>query len=1457
MPTLFSARTRALALAATALVALGSLSALPAFADTVPLSGTAETVSTDPLPTVQIDGIVWSQVIIGNTVYAGGSFTSARPAGAASGVNETPRTSLLAYNLTTGALITSFNPVLNGNVYSLAASPDGSTLYVGGNYTTVNGVKRNRIAAFNVSTGTLIGAFAPSMNASVYAIKATSSVVYLGGNFTTAAGISRSRAAAVTAGTGALLPFAPVVAGGTVRGIAVSPDETKVVVAGQFTTVNGSGNPGYGMAAVDAATGLTFLPWAAAGTVRNGGANAAIYSLTSDTTGVYGSGYTFGTGGNLEGSFRADWATGSVVWVESCLGDSYSVSINSTTMYLAGHPHNCSTAGGFPQTTPDWTWQRGMAWSKDASSNKNTGTWAAQNVPNLLNWWPDFNTGTVSGANQGPWSTAANDQYAVYGGEFTRVNETAQQGLVRFAVRSIAPDLDGPRLSGSSFVATATSIASGAVKLSWLANYDRDNQYLTYSVIRDGVTASPIYTTTAASRIWWDRPTMGYLDTGLTPGSTHTYRLKATDPYGNTALGDAVTVTVSGAGASLSAYAATVLNDGASSFWRLDQTAGSTTVADLAGNSPAVASAGVTAGTTGAIAGDADTASTFSGTSTGLASTQTAVAGPNTFTIEAWFKSTSTTGGKIVGFGNSKTGTSGSYDRHIYLTADGKVNFGVYPGAQKVVTSPTSYNNGQWHQVVATLSSTGMTLSVDGVQVGSRIDATSAEAYNGYWRIGGDTAWAGAAFLAGSIDDVSIYPTALAAATIAQHYQVAKNAAALNIAPTSSFTSTTTGMSITVDGSGSTDTDGTIASYAWAFGDGTSSTGATASHTYAAPGNYSVTLTVTDSKGATGASSKIVSVVAPNLAPVAAFTTSATNLSLVANGTASTDVDGSVASYAWSFGDGGVGTNASANHTYAAAGTYTVTLTVTDDKGATNSASKSISVTSAAAAYATDSFDRTVTSGLGSAETGGAWTTSGGAASFAVGSSAASVTTPAGSTRYGYLAGVSAADTEVRGTASFALPSAGSVYAGLIARRVAAEDYRARAVVAATGTVQLQLLRTATTLATANIAGLSYASGDQLQFRVQAFGTAPTTIRAKVWKVGTAEPADWQVTVTDSTAALQSAGSIGVYSYVSASANSGAVVAFDSLWSGSTSSSPVVPIVNVAPTAVLTSSSSALLASFDGSGSADSDGSVTSFAWSFGDGTTATGATTTHTYAAAGTYTVSLTVTDNSGATGVETGSISVSTVAAPTSLASDAFTRTVTGSWGTSTLGGAWTSSSGTASYYSVDGSTGRLTTTAAAKTAEAYLTGVTTTSADVSTTVSLSQPNTGASVFASVIGRRIGTDDYRARVVVAAGGAVSIQLQRSGTTLTTVAVSGLTYMAGDKLQVRLQVTGTNPTTIRAKVWKSGGTEPIEWSASATDSTALLQAAGHTGLGMYVGSGLTSLPLSIAFDEYLVTAVQ
>ena len=152
-------------------------------------------------------------------------------------------------------------------------------------------------------------------------------------------------------------------------------------------------------------------------------------------------------------------------------------------------------------------------------------------------------------------------------------------------------------------------------------------------------------------------------------------------------------------------------------------------------------------------------------------------------------------------------------------------------------------------------------------------------------------------------------------------------------------------VACTFNGTGSSDPDGSIASYGWNFGDSaTGGSGSTPSHTFASGGTYTVMLTVTDNQGATGSVSHGVAVSAANIAPTAAFTSSCVALACTFNGTGSSDPDGSIASYAWNFGDSAAGSGSTPSHTFASGGTYAVTLTVTDNQGATGTASQPVTV---------------------------------------------------------------------------------------------------------------------------------------------------------------------------------------------------------------------------------------------------------------------------------------------------------------------------------------------------------------------------------------------------------------------------------------------------------------------------------------------------------------------------------
>jgi PKD repeat protein len=173
---------------------------------------------------------------------------------------------------------------------------------------------------------------------------------------------------------------------------------------------------------------------------------------------------------------------------------------------------------------------------------------------------------------------------------------------------------------------------------------------------------------------------------------------------------------------------------------------------------------------------------------------------------------------------------------------------------------------------------------------------------------------------------------------------------AVNQPPTASFvyepTSPTTADIIHFTDQ-STDPDGTISSWSWDFGDGTTSTEQNPTHQYSSADTYTVTLTVTDNGGATDSYSTTISVELANQPPTASFVyepTSPTTADIIHFTDQSTDPDGTISSWSWNFGDGTTSTEQNPTHQYSSADTYTVTLTVTDNGGATDTVSQSIAV---------------------------------------------------------------------------------------------------------------------------------------------------------------------------------------------------------------------------------------------------------------------------------------------------------------------------------------------------------------------------------------------------------------------------------------------------------------------------------------------------------------------------------
>ena len=132
--------------------------------------------------------------------------------------------------------------------------------------------------------------------------------------------------------------------------------------------------------------------------------------------------------------------------------------------------------------------------------------------------------------------------------------------------------------------------------------------------------------------------------------------------------------------------------------------------------------------------------------------------------------------------------------------------------------------------------------------------------------------------------------------------------------------------------------DGSIVAYSWDFGDGATASGVTASHAYANAGTYTARLTVTDNSGASAGDTATVTVTTSttNQLPIANAgpdKTATVGTSVAISGSGSQDPDGTISSYAWTFGDGATDSGVTTSHAYTTAGTYTFAVRATNSQG--------------------------------------------------------------------------------------------------------------------------------------------------------------------------------------------------------------------------------------------------------------------------------------------------------------------------------------------------------------------------------------------------------------------------------------------------------------------------------------------------------------------------------------------
>ena len=280
------------------------------------ISSASAALPVTPDTTWGTNGKVDAVLRVGNTIYLGGTFSSLQDPNSTATVAVT---NLAGIDATTG-LPTSFAPAVNGEVFGLAQSPDGSRLYAVGNFTTVGGATVKRIAVFDTTTGALM-AWKPFAwpNNVVRAIAVTSDHVYIGGAFTTLGTTPAAHIAALSPVTGAASPGFTASADDLVRDFAVT--SSRLYIAGNFTNVNGT--PQGKLTAISPTTGATI---------------AGVYHPTYPVLDLAAGTNLYAAGGGGGGKALAvNLATGAKVWEKKTDGNVQAVDVLNGTPYFGGH----------------------------------------------------------------------------------------------------------------------------------------------------------------------------------------------------------------------------------------------------------------------------------------------------------------------------------------------------------------------------------------------------------------------------------------------------------------------------------------------------------------------------------------------------------------------------------------------------------------------------------------------------------------------------------------------------------------------------------------------------------------------------------------------------------------------------------------------------------------------------------------------------------------------------------------------------------------------------------------------------------------------------------------------------------------------------------------------------------------------------------------------------------------
>ncbi|GGO75288.1 PKD domain-containing protein [Nocardioides deserti] len=296
-------------------------------------------------------GEIWDIEFVGNRAYVAGTFTTI--ANRAPGNNTTyQQAGLAAFDATTGLVDPSFRPVFtNGGVEAVEASPDGTKLFIGGSFGTVNGVRRAAIARIDPATGAPIDGFQANGNGKVQELAVTNTTVYAGGRFTLINNVPRGALVALDATTGEVRSdFVNNLSGGigtngdlTVQRLKLTRDEGRLLVVHTGRQVNGQDR--YGIAIINTRTNQ-LTPWRSRLWEENlqyVGGIQRIYGGDISPDGTWFA-VSSGSGGDrppINDTIIAYPIDGGdnmqPMWISRAFDSVYSVAISEQAVYIGGH----------------------------------------------------------------------------------------------------------------------------------------------------------------------------------------------------------------------------------------------------------------------------------------------------------------------------------------------------------------------------------------------------------------------------------------------------------------------------------------------------------------------------------------------------------------------------------------------------------------------------------------------------------------------------------------------------------------------------------------------------------------------------------------------------------------------------------------------------------------------------------------------------------------------------------------------------------------------------------------------------------------------------------------------------------------------------------------------------------------------------------------------------------------